>query len=385
MGKHNNFFSEFKVNDYLILRLENNRTNVYIKGKVFSQCKFLLLSIPAAKVREFDDIESIDEAAEKLDSSMERGTLKKYKITPKEEFWGHCSNLQAWYENDYNTRLIHRNLAFPLLRALVEAGDPLAKRVFKEEIAIRLESGYPTVVSYLINQGYLHYLNLNELVTILECPAFINNISKYICNYNNVPKWLYKKIRKLIPRRRRQVILKPDYDATFKIILFGDKGEQKTQLVQRYLTNLFRSYSRMTIGVDFLVKSLEIDGYRVKLQVWDFDGEERFKFLLPTYARGANGALFFYDAANYPSLAHIDNWLMVLRQGIGQEGIFPIIVVGIVSELDDEQRISAEEAIKIAKSRDADGFIECSPRTGENVGETFEALTRLMLTRSGMV
>ena len=74
---------------------------------------------------------------------------------------------------------------------------------------------------------------------------------------------------------------------------------------------------------------------------------------------------------------------MVIRKEIRQEDIFSIIVVGIVSDLDEERQISTEEGIKIAKSRGVDGFIECNTRTGENVEETFEALTRLMLANSG--
>ena len=175
------------------------------------------------------------------------------------------------------------------------------------------------------------------------------------------------------------------YDATYKIVLFGDAGVPKTQLTQKYLTNIFKSDSKMTIGVDFEVKSLEVDKKRVKLQIWDFGGEERFRFLLPTYVRGANGALYIYDVRNYSSLAHIDDWLMVLRKELRAEDRFPIIVVGIVSELDNEREVPSEEAIKIAKSRGVDGFAECSPRTGENVEETFEALTRLMLVKSGVV
>lgn len=175
------------------------------------------------------------------------------------------------------------------------------------------------------------------------------------------------------------------YDATYKIVLFGDAGVPKTQLTQRFLTNMFKSDSRMTIGVDFEVKSLEVDKKRVKLQIWDFGGEERFRFLLPTYVRGANGALFTYDVNNYSSLAHIDDWLNVLKKERRAEDQFPIIVVGIVSELDNEREVPSEEAIKIAKSRGVDGFAECSPRTGENVEETFEVLTRLMLAKSGVI
>ncbi|MFX1340855.1 MAG: Rab family GTPase [Promethearchaeota archaeon] len=169
------------------------------------------------------------------------------------------------------------------------------------------------------------------------------------------------------------------YDATYKIVIFGDAGCGKTTLTQRYLTNLFKGDTTMTIGVDFEVKSLEIDEKKVKLQIWDFGGEERFRFLLPTYVKGANGGIFMYDITNYSSLAHIDDWLTVIRKKIVD--MFPVIVVGGKADL-EEREVSSEEGIKIAKSRDMEAFIECSSKTGENVEEAFEALTRLMLQTS---
>jgi small GTP-binding protein len=172
------------------------------------------------------------------------------------------------------------------------------------------------------------------------------------------------------------------YDATFKIIIFGDAGCGKTTLTQRFLTNLFVSDSKMTIGVDFEVKSLEVDKQKVKLQIWDFGGEERFRFLLPTYVRGARGGLFLFDITNYSSIAHIDDWLSVIRKEIRAEDVFPIIVVGGKADLAENREVSAEEGIKIAKSRNVDGFIETSSKTGENVEKTFEALTSLMLNNS---
>ncbi|MFX0070996.1 MAG: Rab family GTPase [Candidatus Hermodarchaeota archaeon] len=175
------------------------------------------------------------------------------------------------------------------------------------------------------------------------------------------------------------------YDVTYKIVLFGDPSEERTILAQKFLTNLFKSDSRLSIGVEFEIKSLEVENRRIKLQIWDFEGEERFMFLLPTYVRGANGALFFYNVANYNSLAHIDDWLEILKKGIRQDYIFPIVVAGIVPESGEEREISGEEGIKIAQSRGADGFVECSPRTGENVEETFEGLTRLMMQRSNLI
>ncbi len=173
---------EFKINDFLLLRLERTKTNIYIGGRLFHQCKYLLLNITTAKIKQHYKINSIDEAAEKLDSSMERGSLYKYHIPPETEFWGHCSNIQAWYENEYDTRILHRNIAFPLLKELVRVGDPLAIKRFKEEIAIRLEEGYPPVVDYLIHRGYLNYFNNEELDTLLENPKILANLPTWFNN-----------------------------------------------------------------------------------------------------------------------------------------------------------------------------------------------------------
>ena len=176
------------------------------------------------------------------------------------------------------------------------------------------------------------------------------------------------------------------YDATYKVVIFGDAGCGKTTLTQRFFTNLFKSDTKMTIGVDFEVKSMDINGKKVKLQIWDFGGEERFRFLLPTYVRGANGALFMYDVTNYSSLAHIDDWMLVVRKEIKSEpDTFPIIVVGGKADLIDDREVTGDEGINIAKSRDVDGFIECSSKSGENVEETFDALTRLMIQKSKLL
>ena len=75
----------------------------------------------------------------------------------------------------------------------------------------------------------------------------------------------------------------------------------------------------MTLGVEFLLKALEVNGETVKLQIWDFAGEERFRFLFPSYIRGANGAIFMYDITNYGSLAHVDNWFEIVDNEIDYE------------------------------------------------------------------
>ena len=143
------------------------------------------------------------------------------------------------------------------------------------------------------------------------------------------------------------------------------------------MTNSFREVNRLSIGVDFEVKTINIGNKKVKLQIWDF-GEKR-KFMLSTYARSAKGGLFMYDITNYFSLSHIDDWLSVIRKEKRREDQFPIIMVGGKADLENDREVSAEEGMKIAKSKGMDGFIECSSKTGENVEKTFEALTRLMM------
>ncbi len=134
-------------------------------GERFSQCAKLLYNLD--NKQEQNQVKSIDEAAEKLSPSLRVDVFSRdIGLTPEQEFWGHCSNLQAWTENNYDARLLHRTLAFPLLKRLSELGDPIAKRVFKEEIAKRYSSGHFAVVTFLKKGGYLKYLNKDELSSI---------------------------------------------------------------------------------------------------------------------------------------------------------------------------------------------------------------------------
>jgi len=164
----------FKVNDYITLKLENKETYIYINEERFIQCKYLLIEVDSNK-EEIDNATSVDNYAYNIkdhDEIFPTDNLyydfkkefefdkSKYRISPETEFWAHCSNLQVWTESNYDTTLIHSNLAFPLLKHLTEVGDPIALRVFKEEIAKRLSSGFVPVMKFLTNEGYLNYLSL---------------------------------------------------------------------------------------------------------------------------------------------------------------------------------------------------------------------------------
>jgi len=85
------------------------------------------------------------------------------------------------------------------------------------------------------------------------------------------------------------------FDLTFKISIFGNAGFGKTSLARRYLTDFFDKEIKVTVGVNIGIKNFNINDKKVSLQIWDFGGEDRFRFYIPIYAKGTNGAIFMYD------------------------------------------------------------------------------------------
>jgi len=125
--------NEFSINKFLKLKLEDGKTVIYVNNMRVIQCKYLLLNINRMNSEETQikpQNITVDVQAENLDHSLELNDDKEIEIPPEAEFWAHSSNLQVWYENNYNTEVLHSNLAFPLLRKLTEAGDKIAKKVF---------------------------------------------------------------------------------------------------------------------------------------------------------------------------------------------------------------------------------------------------------------
>jgi small GTP-binding protein len=171
------------------------------------------------------------------------------------------------------------------------------------------------------------------------------------------------------------------FDVLFKIVIFGDAGCGKTTLRKRFMTDVFISNSGKTIGVDFDTKVLKMDGLVIKLMIWDFAGEERFRFMLPEYIYGAMGGILMYDITNYSSFTHIADWLSVIN---GTTQRFPILLLGAKSDLDDYREITYREGKRAAKMMDLKEFFECSSKTGENIKKTFNILTRIMLNGNGI-
>jgi hypothetical protein len=160
---------EFVINDLLKLKLEDNKTIIYINDVKIIQCKYLMLSEPNFNGKTEEVIQeslSIDAQSKNLNHSLE--LIEENEIPPEVEFWAHSSNLQAWYEHSYNTQLLHSNLSFPLLKRLSQAGDKIAKQIFKKEIMKRFRDGNLNVMVFLILEGYLDELGIEESDDLYE-------------------------------------------------------------------------------------------------------------------------------------------------------------------------------------------------------------------------
>jgi small GTP-binding protein len=169
-----------------------------------------------------------------------------------------------------------------------------------------------------------------------------------------------------------------DYDYTWKIMMLGDAAVGKTSLTIRYISGFFLEDLKLTIGVDFYSKTTTFKGKKVKLQIWDFGGEERFRFLLHQYCKGANAAFFLYDITNRLSLDHLPDWTQIIREHAGD---VPIMLIGSKVDLEQYRVVSREEGILAAKKYNLSSFVELSSKTGQNVEETFKVMTETLFER----
>ncbi len=163
-----------------------------------------------------------------------------------------------------------------------------------------------------------------------------------------------------------------EYDFTFKLMMLGDASVGKTSLTIRYISGFFMEDLKLTIGVDFYSKTINFKDKKVKLQVWDFGGEERFRFLLSQYCKGANGAFFLYDITNIRSLEHLPEWTQIIRENAGD---IPIMLIGSKLDLKEFRAVLRDDGIMAAKKYNLATFVELSSKTGENVEKAFTVMT----------
>ena len=123
-----------------------------------------------------------------------------------------------------------------------------------------------------------------------------------------------------------------EYDVLFKILLVGDANVGKTSLLSRFIGEGFVESYKATIGVDFRIKSLEIDQRRVKLQIWDTAGQERFAPLVSSYFRGGHGVAIVYDITNRESFERVNHWANLMREHANEA--VEMMILGNKSDLE---------------------------------------------------
>jgi len=168
------------------------------------------------------------------------------------------------------------------------------------------------------------------------------------------------------------VAAKTRFDFLFKIVLCGDSNTGKSSLISRYVDDVFNENTLTTIGVDFKLKTIEVDGYKVKLQLWDTAGQERYAPIGEMYYRGAHAHLIAYDITNSSSFSSIPSWLNKISN-VSKDDKRMIVFVGCKSDLESDRQVEKDTGQRIAIQNGA-RWTEVSSRTCKGVEELFNMI-----------
>jgi len=160
-----------------------------------------------------------------------------------------------------------------------------------------------------------------------------------------------------------------EYDYLFKVVLIGDSGVGKSNLLSRFTRNEFNLESKSTIGVEFATRSIQVDNKTIKAQIWDTAGQERYRAITSAYYRGAVGALLVYDIAKHVTYENVTRWLKELRDHADNNIV--IMLVGNKSDLRHLRVVPTEEAKQFAAENNL-SFIETSALDASNVELAFQ-------------
>ncbi|XP_014777795.1 ras-related protein Rab-18A isoform X1 [Octopus bimaculoides] len=182
-----------------------------------------------------------------------------------------------------------------------------------------------------------------------------------------------------------------DILTTLKILIIGESGVGKSSLLLRFTDDTFDPEQASTIGVDFKVKTLAVDGNKAKLAIWDTAGQERFRTLTPSYYRGAQGVILVYDVCSKQSFSKLDAWLNELETFATKHDLVKMLVGNKIDKYVDSngmstaerREVSKEEGLKFARKHHM-LFIEASAKTREGVQCAFEELVEKIIQTPGL-
>lgn len=164
-----------------------------------------------------------------------------------------------------------------------------------------------------------------------------------------------------------------EYDYLFKLLIIGDSGVGKSCLLLRFSDNSYTDSFISTIGVDFKIRTLNLDDRVVKLQIWDTAGQDRFRTITSSYYRGAHGIIIVYDATDLESFNNVKSWLGEIEK-FASENVNKLLV-GNKCDLTSKKVVDTKMAQELADSLGIP-FLETSARDSINVDEAFTRMAR---------
>eukprot|EP01120_Amphizonella_sp_Union-15-10_P003540 TRINITY_DN13964_c0_g1_i1.p1 TRINITY_DN13964_c0_g1~~TRINITY_DN13964_c0_g1_i1.p1 ORF type:complete len:203 (-),score=34.32 TRINITY_DN13964_c0_g1_i1:4-612(-) len=167
---------------------------------------------------------------------------------------------------------------------------------------------------------------------------------------------------------------KPEYDHLFKLLLIGDSGVGKSSLLLRFADNTFTESFISTIGVDFKLRTIDIENSKVKLQLWDTAGQERFRTITSSYYRGAQGVIVVFDVTKKDTFNNVVKWLQELERYAAED--VKKLLVGNKTDLTPRE-VTNDEARELADKLGIE-YIETSAKTSTNVENAFTRLASII-------
>ena len=171
---------------------------------------------------------------------------------------------------------------------------------------------------------------------------------------------------------------KKTYDLLFKLLLIGDSGVGKTSILFRFSDDAFTSTFISTIGIDFKIKTVELRGKKIKLQIWDTAGQERFHTITTSYYRGAMGIMLVYDVTDERSFENIVKWLRNIDEHANED--VEKMILGNKCDIDGKRAVSKERGEAIAREYGVP-FLETSAKANTNIDKAFNDLATAILDK----
>ena len=226
--------------------------------------------------------------------------------------------------------------------------------------------------------------------SFIDASSFkINSTPNWVCNESSLKKPFFNRYKLIFKSNEDKLAYEndwntptkgnDDYEFIFKVLLLGNSNVGKSSLFLRFVDDIWNDTFVPTIGVDFKIKTFDIDEKRIKMQIWDTAGQERFKNIIASYYRGAHGILLIYDVTDKDSFKNLSNWLIEIEKNSSKNVLK--VLIGNKTDLEEKRVISYNQAKEFADSYGLK-YIETSAKKNLNVNEAFATLGRELMVAS---